>query len=283
LIETAKKGGFSVISGVNNNSSVGFSTVGRGGGSSIGINNFPPNTPTAGLSPYTDAEIKEKLWDLARREVAAGNYAWSETSARNSGTENNEEFRRLMTFFQSNISPDRVGAVNNQVSGMSRGLNLPALRHNQNMQIFDMLIRALGQSGRNPNVGVNFITFTDNTGFPVAKYMQGGGLSAGLREDELQRGGELSLLFKEMKAQVKSKEGNTDALIDMKRSGHQVDLSLWSNKGQAFNMERLAANGITFDSATGQTNVDQSLLTGQPTQNQQQVMNRYAENMGGNN
>jgi len=249
-----------MVNNVSASNTVGFPLAGHRGGSTVTINNFPPNTPTAGLSPYIDAEIKERLWDLARREVATGNYAWSTTSARNCGTENNEEFRRLMTFFQSNISPDRVGAVNNQVSSMSKGLNLPTLRHNQSMQIFDMLIRALGQSGRNPNVGVNFITFTDNSGFPVAKYMQGGGLSAGLREEELQRGGELSLLFKEMKTQIKSKEGNTDALIEMKQSGKNVDLSLWSDHNSAFNMERLATNGITFNAETGQTNVDQTKL-----------------------
>ena len=253
-----------MINSVGNNNAVGFSMVGRGGGSSIGINNFPPNTPTAGLSPYTDDEIKEKLWDLARHEVAAGNYAWSTTSARYCDNENNEEFRRLMTFFQSNVAPDRVGAVNNQLNSMSRGLNLPALRHIQSMQIFDMLIRALGQNGRNPNVGVNFINFTDglHNGLPIATYTQGGGLTAGFREGDgdLQRAGEFTLLFKEMKTQIKSKEGNTDALIEMKQSGKNVDLSLWSNHGQAFNMDRLAANGITFDGATGQTNVDQAML-----------------------
>ena len=253
-----------MINSVTNSNTVGFGLTGRGGGSTITINNFPPNTPTAGLSPYTDEEIKEKLWDLARREVAAGNTAWSEGSAFNCGTENREEFRRLMTYFQSNVAPDRVEAVNNQLNSMSKGLNLSALRNNHRMNIFDMLIRSLGQNGRHPNVGVNFIHFTDGSpcGLPIVMYNQGGGLTAGFRESDgdLQRAGEFNLMFKEMKAQVKSQEGNTDRLIDLKRGGHEVDLSLWSNKGQAFNMDRLAENGITFDAETRQTNVDQSKL-----------------------
>ena len=261
-----------MITNVSSNNTVGFSKTGQSGSSNITINNFPANTPTAGLSPYTDAEIKERLWDLARREVAAGNSAWSTTSARYCGNENNEEFRRLMTYFQSNVAPDRVGAVNNQLNSLSRGLDLSALRRNQNMTIFDMLIRSLGQNGRNPNVGVNFINFTDgrHNGLPLAMYTQGGGLTATFREGDgdLQRAGEFTLLFKEMKSQIKSQEGNTDALIDMKRSGQSIDLSLWSNQNTAFNMDRLAANGITFDAETRQTNVDQAKLN--------QAIDRYS-------
>jgi hypothetical protein len=49
-------------------------------------------------------------------------------------------------------------------------------------------------------------------------------------------------------------------------------------------MERLAANGITFNAETGQTVVNQAMLNGQPTpQQQQQTANRYAANLGGMN
>ena len=252
-----------MIGSISSNNALGFSTINQGANSNITINHFPPNTPTAGLSPYTDEEIKAKLWELARREVAQGNFAWSATSADECGSPNNAEYRRLMTYFQSNVAPDRVGAVNSQLNSMARSINLSAMQTNRNLTIFDMLIRSLGQNGRNPNVGVNFMLFTNGTnGSPIAKYMQGGGLMALFNEGdgELQRAGEFRLMFKEMKTQIKSKEGNTDSLINLKRSGHDVDLSLWSNPNTAFNMERLSANGITFDSETGQTSVDQAKL-----------------------
>jgi hypothetical protein len=73
-----------------------------------------------------------------------------------------------------------------------------------------------------------------------------------------------------MKTQIKSEDGNTDSLINLKREGHNVDLSLWSNPNTVFNMERLAANGITFNAETGQTNVDHAKL--------KQAANQYASN-----
>jgi hypothetical protein len=47
-------------------------------------------------------------------------------------------------------------------------------------------------------------------------------------------------------------------------------------------MDKLAAHGITFDSATGQTSIDRNLLGGQ-SQVQQQVADRYTSNLGGDN
>jgi len=265
-----------MINSVAANINAGFSMTGQAG-PAITINNFPPHTPTAGLSPYTDEEIMRKLKALAKREVAAGNYAWSPTSATEPGSANNEEFRRLMTYFQSNIAPDRVAAINNQLNSMSVGLNISAImRNNHNMNLFDVIMRSLGKNGKNPNVGVNFINFTDGSpnGLPVAMYTQDGGLRGIFREEDgdLQRGGEFRMKFIEMKTEIKSREGNTDGLIDLKRNGHQADLSLWADKGQAFNVERLAANGITFDSETGQTVVNRDILGGQPTPKLQQQM-----------
>jgi len=260
-----------MINFVTASNTVGFSTASTGVNTVITINNFPPHTPSAGLSPYTDEEIVEQLKELAKRDVAEGNIAWSSTSAMEPGSPNYEEFRRLMTYFQSNVAPDRVGTVNRQLSTLSRGINISTMRNSQNMNIFDILMRSLGRSGRNSNIGINFIHFTDgcHRGLPIATYSQGSGLTVGFREGDgdLQRAGEFRLMFIDIKTEIFSKEGNTDALIELKKNEYHVDLSLWSGKGQAFNMERLAANGIIFNPKTEQTNLNQTKL--------QQVTNRY--------
>jgi len=210
---------------------------------------IPNHVITSGQSNLNDEQFKAKIEELAKREFAAGR-----NPRFTAGTGERNEWRQLWDDFVSVASPDRTGIINNTLSGLANKLSQMMPRVNLRL---DLLTLLMGNSRlfNSKDIGGNFMNFRDASGNLIA------GISNGdwhinttpAEEERLQK---FLNLWDETFQRVGEEFHRSKWVIDQKVSGNAVDLAERIGRGQTFNMEKLAAAGITLDPETGRTVVN---------------------------
>ena len=134
----------------------------------------PPNfgvggMPSKSVSNMSDEKIREKMVELAKKDVAAGRPFYDRSSS---------EYNELMRDYVSAVSPDRQRIVNNSLSNLAGKLGVMASRPNF---AHDLLSLLMGHSVvfNSRDIGTNFIQFRDTNGDIIARYSElpsGGGM-----------------------------------------------------------------------------------------------------------
>ena len=248
---------------------------------------IPAHILTSGQTNLSDDEFKEKIMEMARRDVAAGrNYRFVPNGC-SAGT---DEYRALKNEFISAASPDRAGMINNMLSGLANRLGRMMPRVNLGANLLTALM-AHSRMFNSRDVGVNFINVRDASGNKIAIFNSDTGWSNVATPAKNGRAQEFFRLWDEAFVTIGEENWNTAVTIDLKKSGIAVDLTALKNKGSVVNMAKLAAAGITIDPETGRTVVNMparggtahtNVHNGQEMNNsqiQEQIASRYAQNL----
>jgi hypothetical protein len=211
-----------------------------------GIGALPGNSDillSKGQSKLSEEAIKEKLLEIAKRDVANG------VTHLNRFRNDSPEWQQLEKDYMSFASPDRKRIASNMLSNMSS--RLPMFPKPSGMN----LLRAIMKNSRlfgSRDVGNNFINIRDDKGNIIAMWNTTDGWTNCATDGENLRSREFMLMWEEAQIKAGTEYYNTKTIIDIKLDGMYVDL----RKNTVFDMAKLEAHGITYDPETGKTNVD---------------------------
>ena len=212
---------------------------------------------TKGQSKLSEQGIKDKLLDMARREIASGVFSG------NNYRSNSAEWLKLEKDYMSFASPDRKGIINNTLSGLAQNLRMMMPRLSLSNNLLGLLMQH-NRLFRSRDIGNNFINFRDASGNLVGNYSQQPNGSWGfnniLTNAELSRSHEFMQMWYDAQVYAGTEKRNAETLIDVAASGREIDLDKLIKGGSPIDMAKLAARGITYDAATGQTLIDSEKL-----------------------
>ena len=207
---------------------------------------IPDDMPTSGMYKTSDGAFKEKILDIARKEVAAGK-----------NSRGSDEWKKLQTYYMSKESPDRSGIVNKALS--KAAMQMKSMQIMFNKANFFLTLFKNNQIFGNKNIGNNFMQFHDGSGNLVAQFRQNGGWDFFPTSAEQARSQEFMAIWDNAIKTAEQEIYNTQNVIDAKRGGHYVDLGESIKAGTPLDWDKLAAHGITYDSATGKTIVNMDI------------------------
>jgi len=218
----------------------------------VNLPEIPKHILTSGRSNLSDDRFKDKIWEMAQRDVAAGR---NSRFVPNGCTVGSDEWRSLLNDFISVASPDRIGIINNTLSGLAGRLGQMMARINLRANLLTLLMGNSRFFG-NKDIGNNFINFRDASGNVIAMFQSDTGWSNVSTPAENGRAQEFFRLWDESFALASEKHHFSKFVIDSKKNGIAIDLAERIARGQNFDMAKLAAAGITLDPETGQTVVN---------------------------
>jgi len=205
-----------------------------------------PDLPTSGQYKTSDSVFKDKIMEMARRDVAAGK-----------NSRGSKEWIRLMDYYSSAVSPDRKGIVNSTVSSLGSKMNLAHIKFNGH-NFFQVLFANSGMFGSR-DIGANFINFRDSNGNVIATFGEKGWGYVPTKA-EISRGHEFIEMWDDAVSAAEQEVLNTNTIIECVRGGVDIDLAKLQTAGSHMDMGKLAKYGITLDDKTGQTNVNKDIL-----------------------
>ncbi len=221
---------------------------------SISLNNFnipelPDSMPTKGQASLSDSQIKDKIMEMERRDVARGiNHATD-------STRNTSEWLKLKQEYVSSVSPDRKGIINSMLAGYAKKFSMMMPNYNRKLNFLELLMQNSRLFG-SKDVGNNFLNFRDASGNIIAMWQNDTGWTEVLTDAELSREHEFMQMTADARDRAAQEFGNTKTIIGNAVAGVQIDLGIGIAHDSPMDMTKLAAHGITYDATTGKTNVD---------------------------
>ena len=267
----------------------------RGQGMSVSGNarftipSLPSNFHNSGTTTLTRDDIEQKIRDIARRNMEKHDSSRDMFDAHipEINTLFDAEYAELKRAWTSLVSPDRQSIVNNRMSEISSRIGSIISQGKQTINLFNLLFSKLSRPNHNFNFasgvhsnidqGSNFINFRDANGNLVACYTAGEGWREHFTDAEWAATGEFHRMWNDIAIEFQTKNKNTNTIIDLKNSGHNIDVADLKSRGIPLDMYRLASNGIHVNTETGETYLSRDI---QNKSNTARVVAAYSQFLG---
>ena len=194
-------------------------------------------------SGQSDEQLERRLLDMAQKDAVSGK-----------NSRGSAEWNKLRNDYMFAESGDRKSSIDSTISNLKSKMNAMQIKFNS-LNFFQMLFKNSGLFGTR-DIGGNFINFRNANGEKIAKFNSDTGWEIFTTAAEEARHSD----FLDKWERAGRAIHNTDCLIKTVNDGFDIDIASLKAAGTPLDMKKLAAHGITFDSNTGQTNVNKDII-----------------------